>query len=340
MESVTHEIIDRACRMFNETYPDLPRMTRSKFRRIQANFLQFGQIRAERNFPEPVVNDEVNKVNVLAYFETHPTSSIRAAEQDMGISKSSIQKILSKHHYHDYKFSRVQNLHPQDPRNRVNFCETMLQKSQEDDQFWKKIIWTDECKFSNEGIFNRHNQHVWSTVNPHMIRPGNFQFRFSFNVFCLMMENKISYLIYDENLNSERYRQILRTVVEDFLDDLPLNVRRSCWYQLDGAPAHCTQEISQQLTLMFDDRWIRRLGPCPYPARSPDLTPPDFHLWGYLKDQVYSTVVNSREELLQRVRDAFQNLDPDQIRRATIEAVPRRIAKCLEVNGHHFEHLL
>ena len=117
--------------------------------------------------------------------------------------------------------------------------------------------------------------------------------------------------IYDKNLTSRKYLQILTTFVENFVDNLPLTQYRNIWYQLDGAPAHCTAEVSVELRRIFEDRWFRRLGPWNWPARSPDLTPLDFYLWDTLKDIVYKTPVNSREDLEDRVNRAFQSLDID-----------------------------
>ena len=241
---------------------------------------------------------------------------------------------------HDYKYTKVQCLKPEDYPQRVLFCENLLVHIQEDQQFLRKIIWTDESKFSREGVVNRKNTHYWAKENPHVTRDSSFQEYFGFNVFCLMMDNKIRYLFYDENLTSRKYLEVLTTFVENFVDNLPLDDYRSCWYQLDGAPAHCTAEVSAEIQRIFEDRWFRRLGPWNWPARSPDLTPLDFYLWGNLKDIVYKTPVYSREELEDRVHRAFQNLNGDELRLTTTQSVNTRIIKCLEVNGQHFEHLL
>lgn len=67
-------------------------------------------------------------------------------------------------------------------------------------------------------------------------------------VFCILN-------IYEENLI------LLRSVITNCLDNLPLNESISAWYQLDGAPAHYTTEVVMQLFEMFKDRWFGRLGP-------------------------------------------------------------------------------
>lgn len=331
-------IVDRTCRVFNERYNNLLPMNKYKFRKIEADFLRFG-INKKKSVPKPVTGNEDNQVNVLAYFEAHPHSSIPAASRDLGLSCSSSQRILRQHNMHPYSFVKLQALRPGDDQRRIEFCEMILTKIQDNPDFLSKIIWTDESKFSRDGVINRRNSHYWARENPHVVREANFQNGFSCNVFCLIMNNQIRYEIYDENLTSDRFLEILRGTVSEFLDELPLNILRDCWYQLDGAPAHSSRDVYLELTNMFEDRWIGRNGPWRWPPRSPDLTPLDFYLWGYIKSKVYETPVSDRNELMNRIRTAFRNLDRNQVFRAVTNDVNRRLLKCLEQNGGHIEHL-
>lgn len=210
--------------MFNERNPHLPAMTSQKFKRIESNFLNFGKVKSANIRRKPITDEEDNEINVLAYFNVHPRQSIRSAAQELGLTFYAVQSILKKHKMHDYSFTPVHNLHPGDDDRRLEFCEQILIKTQEDPLFLRKIIWTDEAKFSREGIFNTRNLHHWSTENPHLKREGNFQNKFSFNVFCLLMDNQYSFLIYDYNLSSAR-----------FVENLPPNAIRECfikWMEL------------------------------------------------------------------------------------------------------------
>ena len=133
------------------------------------------------------------------------------------------------------------------------------------------------------------------------------------------------------NLNTQRNVQYPVTKDEE---------NENCWYQLDGASAHSSGEVYNELNNMFDDRWIGRNGPWRWPARSPNLTPLDFYLWGHLKSVVYSSPVNTRQELQERVINAINSLHGAQLLRATTQEVQRRVEKCLMVNGAHIEQLL
>ncbi|GBL79048.1 hypothetical protein AVEN_48995-1 [Araneus ventricosus] len=54
------------------------------------------------------------------------------------------------------------------------------------------------------------------------------------------------------------------------------------WFQHDGAPAHETSSVKQYLVEEFGEQIIGYGGFQEWPPRSPDLTPMDFFLWGYL----------------------------------------------------------
>jgi hypothetical protein len=49
-------------------------------------------------------------------------------------------------------------------------------------------------------------------------------------------------------------------------------------------------------------RWIGRDGSVLWPPGSPDLTPQDFFLWGYVKSNVFLTAINGTDDLKTRIR--------------------------------------
>jgi len=83
-------------------------------------------------------------------------------------------------------------------------------------------------------------------------------------------------IIYDYNLNGNNYRHLLENDISNYLDELPLHVRRDMWFQQDGAPAHNSRVAREYLDTHFAPRLITTSGPVRWPARSPDLTPLDF----------------------------------------------------------------
>ena len=60
---------------------------------------------------------------------------------------------------------------------------------------------------------------------------------------------------------------------------------------------------------------ISRFGDIAWPARSPDLTVPDFFLWGFLKDRVFWRRIMTIQELKQAIFDEVAAIDGDLRRR-------------------------
>uniref|UniRef100_A0A915EH83 Transposase n=1 Tax=Ditylenchus dipsaci TaxID=166011 RepID=A0A915EH83_9BILA len=76
--------------------------------------------------------------------------------------------------------------------------------------------------------------------------------------------------------------------------------------------------------------------PFRWPPYSPDLTPCDFFLWGYLKSRIYRTQPADLNELRQRIVHEFENLPGDMVLRS-IDSYGRRLERCLEVEGKSVE---
>jgi len=52
-----------------------------------------------------------------------------------------------------------------------------------------------------------------------------------------------------------------------------------------------TEGTSVIILAQYPERWIGRRGAIKWPPRSPDLTPLDYFMWGYLKERVYKTKI-------------------------------------------------
>jgi hypothetical protein len=121
-----------------------------------------------------------------------------------------------------------------------------------------------------DGRVNTHNSLIWGTENPHVYGP-----------FFLEEESDraVNYLDMIEQYVVPQIQQdgILDTII----------------YQQDGAPSHWAIIVREQLNHILNDRWCGRDGPIPWPPNSPDLTPPDFFVWGYVKTTVCKKTTES-----------------------------------------------
>lgn len=273
---------------------------------------------------------------IFDFFERNPRASTRDAARRFSVSQYAVWKLLNTAGLHPYHFQKVQCLNEADAVPRRGFCEWLIAHPSAD------ILWTDEALFTRVGLYNQHNEHWWSYRNPHMIRETYHQVRFSANVWAGIIGNKIlgPYFI-DGRLTGGSYLDMLRNVVSEFMDDVPLVNYRDFYYQHDGAPPHYAASVRDYLNAEYENRWIGRGGPVAWPPRSPDLTPCDFFLWGEIKRRVYVEEAQSLEELKVQIRSAFEQVKNDTVVLNKLkDNVQKRARLCLERNGMHFEQLL
>ena len=69
---------------------------------------------------------------------------------------------------------------------------------------------------------------------------------------------------------------------------------------------------------------------------TPDLTPPDFFLWGYVKSKCYAENPQTIDELKQAITDVFATID-DNMLFNVFRGFQTRLGKCVERNGAHVE---
>lgn len=281
---------------------------------------------------------EDNVTTILAYFEAYPTSSLTDAEENLGFSYSSIQKALKSNGYKAYKVMPVQALRQGDYDRRREFCQVMLLRQQEDSSFINRIIFTDESSFSTAGRHNRRNTHVWAQTNPHIVAPRENQGHQTVNVWCGIYRTKILGPVFIEGrLNGAGYLELLQRQIGDMVSQL--NEANLIWQQ-DGAPVHNIAAVREFLNDNYGT-WIGRGGTISWPARSPDLNPLDFFLWGHLKQVIYEMGGNSLEELKNKIRTEVENLNSNPALITSVQTnFARRLAVCIANNGGHFEQLL
>jgi hypothetical protein len=71
-----------------------------------------------------------------------------------------------------------------------------------------------------------------------------------------------------------------------------------------------------------------------WPPRSPDITPLDFFLWGYVKDNVCATEVTEAEHLKTKIRDVITTINTGMLARSWEELEFRLDVTRATQNGH------
>lgn len=246
---------------------------------------------------------------------------------------------MRRQHQHPYHIHLHQALTQEDYNRRLEFCRWALQRYEEDEMFFSKILWSDEATFHNNSHVNRHNLHYWSDQNPRWLRQIDHQHVWSLNVWCAIIgDTIIGPFFFDNIVNGRIFLNFLVEELPPLLEDLPLNLRQNMWMQLDGAPCHFSVIVRQHMNVIFPDRWIGRGGPVSWPPRSPDLTCLDYYLWGRIREIVYVNPPTTRENMIERIREACGRISRDELQ-SVHNGFQRRLQTCIDARGQHFEHL-
>lgn len=333
------------CELFNAAHPNRQPITRSTISKILLKYEEYGNVKNLSKTGRPKVDDET-KLNVLLTVQDNPNCATRQAALNFNCSHETVRKIWHKHKYHPYKVHLVHELSEDDFDRRLEFSENLQILCERDEMFARNILFSDEATFSLNGTVNRQNCRYWAEHNPHWMQQARTQHPQKVNVWAGILKNRIlGPFFFDGNLNGDIYLDFLQlelvpALVELYPDpNTPDSPSNEIWFQQDGAPPHYSRPVRDYLNLIFNNRWIGRRGVVEWPARSPDLTPLDFFLWGYLKSKVYVNRPQNINDLKERIRQEIRRITPDVIINVQNEFISR-LGYCQIVNGQQFEHLL
>jgi len=105
-------------------------------------------------------------------------------------------------------------------------------------------------------------------------------------------------------------------------------VRVLQWFQQDDANLHSSNESLAWLQQHFPDQLISHRCDPQWSPHSPNLSPPDLHFWGYLKDRVYGNNPQTIPDVKAEITAAVIAIPREECGRV-IKNFARRIQLCL-----------
>ena len=159
------------------------------------------------------------------------------------------------------------------------------------------------------------------------------------NVWCALAHNRVigTFYFHDPTVCQGNYLDMLENYAEPIITDG--DESESVIFQQDGAPPHYATIVRDFLDSTFPQRWCGRGGGegwRAWPPRSPDLTPLDFFLWGYVKALVYQVKIKDLFHLKTRIADAINTVTPAMLGRVW-QDLEYRLDVCRATNGSHIE---
>ncbi|KAJ8941278.1 hypothetical protein NQ318_016943 [Aromia moschata] len=179
--------------LYGQRYPDRAQPHDKYFPWLERH-LKTERIEEEPN--EFIVSEEA-EINTLACIEVDPTTSVRQIAANIGIGWESVRNILKKHKFKPFKYQVHHHLYEADHQRRLEFCNWFM--VQQRPNLSRFILFSDESRFTNLGMFNKNNSRYWARENPHLFRQGAFQERFGVNVWMGVIGTRIVGPIFFEN---------------------------------------------------------------------------------------------------------------------------------------------
>ena len=253
--------------------------TESSVRKLIRKFETTGSVSNVKKTGRPrSVRTQENIAVVRDNVTVSPRKSVRRRAQQLNLSPSSLHDILSKDlKMHAYKIQLTQELKPADHGKRHRFAQWVLARQVENENFTKRIIFSDEAHFHLSGYVNKQNCRIWGNENPrvtveHEMHPQRT------TVWCGFWAGGVIGPYFFENdegaavtVNGDRYRNMLCDWFFPLIDE-----NEDFWFQQDGTTCHTSRETIALLNEKFPQKIISLRGNQEWPARSCDLTPCDF----------------------------------------------------------------
>lgn len=318
---------------FLEKYPEGRVPAKSTIQDLIKKWRTTGNVSNMKRDKQLTVRTPEAVANVQTIIGRSPSKSTRRLSQQVGISRTSCRRILHGLKMHAYRVSVVQELKEVDLARRVRYCQWVLQEIAEGNVDPFLFISTDEAWFHLSGYVNSQNTRYWATHNPHVTHEKPLH-DLKIGVWCAMSGRRIiGPIFFEETVNTDVYLRIY----EEFVTQLNPEEVSYAYFQQDGATCHTSDRSLARIHSDFTKE--RTISKDLWPARSPDLSPCDFYLWGRLKGNVYHNNPRTLEELKQNIRQEIANIPVEELQTVFLNMI-RRAEICIQVGGSHFEQRL
>ncbi|KAK2952756.1 putative Histone-lysine N-methyltransferase SETMAR [Blattamonas nauphoetae] len=302
---------------------------------VVARFLETGSVLpVHRGTIERPVRTEDALEAVRESVDENPTLSVRHRSTLLRISYTTLDRMLHELQLRPYRMQRVHLLYDEDYRERFEKFLRIKNMLVEDETLIDRIWFSDECSFDLTKTVNTHNATYWSTTNPHF-HVEHLNSGVSVNTFAaISSQGIIGPYFFSEKNSGPVYRGVLNGFLFPALR-ARANIETQYFMQ-DGASPHTALETRTLLNHTFPNRWIGMFGPIEWPARSPDMTPCDFFLWGHLFDKVYAHSPDTLDQLKDAITVEMGRI-PIEICQNAVRSFAARVTVLLDRNGAHVE---
>lgn len=204
---------------------------------------------------------------------------------------------------------------------RLNFARKYLNWTSRE---WSGVLWSDEAIFT---VTCNRGGHVYRRPGSDPLDPRYLcgttkhpDYIMVWGCFTATGVGKLVVLPKNQHMNQNNYLELLCDELPDAFEKCKAEV-----FMQDGAPCHTAKSVKQWLSdcqVKYLDDW---------PGNSPDLNPIE-NLWQIVKQRLRSKDISSLSRLEAAVRDAWDNIPPEILRRLS-DSLPNRLQTVINRKG-------
>ena len=306
----------------------------------RAKLVQEGEMEIEEKPRSGRPVSKINKENidlVRELIEEDPHVTYDELEGETELSRGSIFNIIHDH----LKLRKItsrwvpRDLTPHQKQERVRICRANLAKFQSDSWRACNIITGDEtwiyCR--HIGRKDANAQWIGQGQKPKtVVRRGQYEPKMLFSIFFksngwLWMHAADSGQTIDGNYYIDN---CLEPTIKELKKQRPISGVKGIKLLHDNAKPHVAVEVKNFLK-------EEGISVMPHPPYSPDLSPCDFWLFDYIKQNLPEQT--SKKSLFKEVSKIVKNI-PEKEYKKTFDKLIERMQLCIDNKGEYFEHLL
>ena len=184
---------------------------------------------------------------------------------------------------------------------------------------WSKIIFSDESKIIKDSIKKK----IWIGPESKKIKRSS-KHSIKRNIYaCIHISGLVTYCIFTENMNSDKYIEILDS---NFIDIYKNN--SNLIYQQDNCRVHTSHKLKQY----FKNNSVHLLN---WPSNSPDLNPIE-NVWFLLKHKLSGLIITG-DNFCDLIEKNLKEIKYEHIYNM-IASMQIRVCKVIENNGDSIDY--
>ena len=276
--------------------------------------------------------------------EKSPGRSSRKRCQELDLTRSTMLRVMRKDlKKFPYRISIHQSLSEVQKIDRMVMSKVLMEKIEHTSSFLDNLWTSDEAHCYLDNQINSKNNIFWGDSKPDLVATKSLHSK-KVTVWCaLSSRGIIGPYFFEENgkpltINTERYLKVLDQFWKQLKKDYPEKYKYM-WFQQDGATPHTSDISLQWLKERFNSRIVSRRSTIQWPPHSPDLSPPDFFLWGYLKGKIYANNPTTLLQLKKNITEVIRGIQKPMLK-SVMQNFALRLKNSVDRKGAHIEHVI